>query len=148
MKETLRRKLAETIEFEYIGRGHWDHQGCSSSLCVAPGKRVALRDVLQSVERYGYECYLQTRGGLVPVAGKCWDDRLGRIGWVNVLCAHDPRAHALFRSSEFAPSISQLVRNYRVMGGKAHGRRGLNATIREDVMRRFEQAGWAPRHGS
>ena len=117
----LREKRAMTLSFEYIGRGFWRYPGRPSachrkpgSVCIPVSERRSLAAVLARLEGFGWDCYIQASGGLVPASGPCWRSRFESIGWTNFVCAHDARVHAVLRSHrETAPTVERLVREHK-----------------------------------
>ena len=141
--DLLRGKRATTLSFEYISRGFWDHPSLHTrrcvrhpgTTCVPPSERRSLLSVLRRLEAFGWGCYVQTRGGLVPASGACWRPAFASIGWANLLCSHDARVHTVLRSRRLglAPTVESLVRHH--MGRATSNFKGRPSLPRSERVR-------------
>ena len=88
---------------------------------------------LSRLQSFGWSCYLMTAAGLVPASGTCWRPAFALVPWVNLLCTHDARAEALFRTHpELAADAARLVAKHHHAGRS--GVRDLNAQTRQRIL--------------
>ena len=114
MRKSIEARRVAVFEFETHTKAFWQHLTTPTE-DIQPREQRHLHTLLAWISAAGYECFWQSFDGrLVPASGECWTPGMARVGWANMLCAHEPAVLTRLKAPDLSfQQSSQFMEAWR-----------------------------------